>query len=128
MVTALIILEPDPALVRHIAAKCARKPSSANEAAALLFSCGLTQDELLGQEVMAAAKSGELGTRSLHDVARAHAVVAVALTGAEGVTNDLLRACHHPRQRLSFIVAVRLRCHPFAADRLEITSLALGSR
>jgi hypothetical protein len=80
----------DPALVRSLGASCARGPRSANEAAALLFACGLTKDELLGAEVKEAARTGLLGAKRLHDVARSHAILAASATGDAKVATSLL--------------------------------------
>jgi HEAT repeat protein len=71
----------DPYLTAGLAAMARRPISDANESAALLFALGLTREPMLVRELTVAARDGKLAGRPLHDVARSHAVMALAMAG-----------------------------------------------
>jgi HEAT repeat protein len=100
------------ALSRSLALRCARDCSSANEAAALLYACGLSRDPLLTLPIFEAARSGTLGGKKLHDVARSHATLALAMTGDPGAVpalGQVLRSRRAPVQtRRSAALAIGL--------------------
>jgi HEAT repeat protein len=102
----------DAALSRSLALRCARDCSSANEAAALLYACGLSRDPLLSLPIFEAARSGTLAGRKLHDVARSHATLALAMTkdpGAIPALDQILRSRRAPVQtRRSAALAIGL--------------------
>ncbi len=79
----------DGTLVRALGTRLASDPGTANEAAALLFSCGLTKDHLLSSELCASLTSGMAGGKKLHDVARAHAAMGLALSAESAAVEAL---------------------------------------
>jgi HEAT repeat protein len=79
----------DHALARSLGVRCGRSVHDAGEAAALLLSCGLARDDLLASEIVGAAVKGRFGSQSLHDVARSHAVLGLALTGKPSAVRSL---------------------------------------
>jgi len=79
----------DPAIVRSLGARCARRVENANEAAVFLFACGLARDPLLGACLSEVVRSGKLGGDTVHDVARAHASLGLALCGEDGTYGAL---------------------------------------
>jgi HEAT repeat protein len=71
----------DPSLGWALGERLGRRVESANDGAALLYACGLTRDPSLVPALMDAARTGTVSRRNLHDVARSHAVLALAQSG-----------------------------------------------
>jgi HEAT repeats len=79
----------DPALIRILALKLEERKVDANEASALLYGSGLLRSDLAAPLLSRAVGTGELGRRRLHDVARSHAVLALALAGGADAISTL---------------------------------------
>ena len=81
----------DPALVRILAKKLERPGVDANEVSALLLGSGLPRSDLASLFLVQVVDSGKVGKRKLTDVARSHAVLALALAGGPDAAPTLLK-------------------------------------
>lgn len=71
----------DEGLTRAYAERLALGANKVEDAASLLLACGISRSEFLTGELERAARSGDHGRKHLQDVARAHAVLALAMSG-----------------------------------------------
>ena len=115
----------DAALVRSLGGMLGRKSAGSSEAAALLYACGITKDRMLSAELCSALETGEVGSRSLHDVARAHAAMGLALSAEPGTVSALSSVLFerktgvHTRRAAIIALGVLLRNGELEGDRLD---------
>lgn len=120
-----LVARTEPALARSLGERCRVGPEEVNEAAALLYSCGLSRESLLGAQVLEAALTGRFGGQRLHDVARSHAVLAVAMTGEVGAEPKLAgillddRTQVHTRRSTALALGMLLREGRIPAESRE---------
>lgn len=121
----------DAALVRSLGGMLTRDPGSGNDAAALLYACGLTKDRMLASELCAALTGGKVATRTLPDVARAHAAMGLALSAEPGTVEALASVLDpektgvHTRRGAALALGVLLRNGELEGDRLLSARKAL---
>ncbi|MHC4958681.1 MAG: HEAT repeat domain-containing protein [Planctomycetota bacterium] len=105
----------DPAIAWALAEHCKGKISSGNEAAALLYACALTKDASVVPVLVEATRSARLNKRRLHDVARSHAVLGLALTGDRVATHTIVKVLAsrqtqiHTRRAAALALGMMLR-------------------
>ncbi|MHC4818221.1 MAG: HEAT repeat domain-containing protein, partial [Planctomycetota bacterium] len=92
-------IRDDRALGASLAARCTREMRTVNEAAALLYSCGLARDPLVAPALLEAVREGALGKQKLHDVARSHAALALAMAGDANAIHSLVQVLRSRRAR-----------------------------
>ncbi|MHC4669452.1 MAG: hypothetical protein ACYTFD_13700, partial [Planctomycetota bacterium] len=90
----------DRALGWSLAARCAEEVRSADEGASLLYGCGLARHPGPLPTLVEAARTGRLGKRRLHDLARSHATLALALSGDAGAATTLVQILRSRRARI----------------------------
>ena len=114
----------DSVITMTLAARCNKGFKSANEAAAILYACGLAGDRELVPAVTTAARTGKLGKRRLHDAARSHAVLALGMIGepsAVKTLDEILRsrsAQVHTRRSAALAFGLLLRSDRLDADQV----------
>ncbi len=92
-------IRDDRALGASLAARCTREMRSVNEAAALLYSCGLARDPLVAPALLEAVREGALGKQKVHDVARSYAALALAMAGDASAIHTLVQVLRSRRTR-----------------------------
>jgi HEAT repeat protein len=90
-------IRDDRALGASLAARCTREMRSVNEAAAILYSCGLARDPLVAPALLEAVREGALGKQKVHDVARSHAALALAMAGDANAIHSLVQVLRSRR-------------------------------
>jgi len=121
----------DPALAWALVERCKGEISSGNEAAALLYACALTKDSSVVPVLLEATRRGRLNNRRLHDVARSHAVLGLALTGdrvaARTIAQVLVsrRAQVHTRRAAALGLGLMLRTDLDQKERVEAERVLL---
>jgi HEAT repeat protein len=92
-------IRDDRALGASLAARCTREMRTVNEAAAILYSCGLARDPLVAPALLEAVREGALGKQKLHDVARSHAALALAMAGDTSAIHPLVQVLRSRRAK-----------------------------
>jgi len=92
-------IRDDRALGASLAVRCTREMRTVNEAAAILYSCGLARDPLVAPALLEAVREGALGNRKIHDVARSHAALALAMAGDASAIHTLVQVLRSRRAK-----------------------------
>jgi HEAT repeat protein len=105
----------DEEIVNLLMERCKRSFSSTEEAAAILFGCGLTRDVRLKEVLLSAATTGRFGGRKLQDPARSHCVLALAMCAGRDASLDLAKLLLakkvqlHTRRSIALALGLLLR-------------------
>jgi len=105
----------DPVLGAQLAMASEKGARTTDEAAALLYACGLSRDPRLLPGLVDAARTGKLGGEKLQDVARSHAVLGLALAGDPVATETIAtilrsrRTGMHTRRSAALALGLLLR-------------------
>lgn len=123
----------DPSLAWALADRCKGDRLSGDESAALLYSCGLTQDPGVVPVLQAATLRGRIDRDTLHDAARSHAVLGLALTGNRSAASAIAlvlksrRTPIHTRRAAALALGLLLRQPLEEQDRVEAERVLAGT-
>jgi HEAT repeat protein len=92
-------IRDDRALGASLAARCTREMRTVNEAAALLYACGLARDPLVAPVLLEAVREGAIGRQKIDDVARSHAALALAMAGDASAIRSLVQVLRSRRAK-----------------------------